>query len=207
MVLSAIFWDLSSCRIAPPLVDLPPALDDLFSVLPPLDELSTYNAKTSANLDLICTLQNDVIFLTISQTSSSENIKALAQPIAMKMFDLKRPLPRQLSFMSNYTTSIWMGIVISMLLHLLVGYFYNRVHHYQKMLPLHPRHPRHDNPSRLKPVLLVEDCEYHEIKNDPKPCKKTCLMPRSIIIQNWSFSAPENPYADIHENTPSVSHT
>ena len=26
-------------------------------------------------------------------------------------------------------------------------------------------------------------------------------MPRSIITQNWVSSAPENPYADIHENT------
>ena len=46
-----------------------------------------------------------------------------------------------------------------MLLHLLVGYIYHQVHHYQKMLPLRPRHPRHDNPIRLKPILSFEDCD------------------------------------------------
>ena len=185
-----IFSDLSSCRIFSSTfihVDLPPALVDLHSVLPPLDKLPTYNTKTSANLNLITTLQKDVAFLKMSQPSSSEDIKVLAKPIAMKMVDLKRPFRRQLSSMSNFTTSIWMGIasfVISMLLHLLVGYIYHRVHHYQKMLQLRPRHPRHDNPISLKPVLSFDDCDYHYIKNDPKLCKKTCLMPRSIITQN-----------------------
>ena len=102
-----IFSDLSSCRIVLPTfihVDLPPALDELPCVLPPLDVLPTYNTETSANLDLIQTLQNDVTFLTMSQMSSSENIKAPAQPIAMKMVDLKRPLRGQLSSVSNFTT-------------------------------------------------------------------------------------------------------
>ena len=75
---------------------------------------------------------------------------------------------------------------------LLVGYIYHRVHHYQKMLPLRPRHPWRDNSIRLKPVLSVEDFDYHEIKNDPKLFKKTCFEPRSIITQKWASSAPEN---------------
>ena len=97
------------------------------------------------------------------------------------------------------------SFVISMLVHLLVGYIYHRVQHYRKMLPLRPRQPRRDNLIRLKPVLSVEDCDYHEIKNDPEVCKKTCLMQRSTITQNRASSVPENPYADIHENSPSVS--
>ena len=159
-----IFSDLSSGRIVPPTfihLEVPPAFDDFLSVLPPLDELLIYNTKTSANLDLIRTLQHDVTFLKRPPPKIN---KALAQPISMKMVYLKRLLRRQLSCMSNFTTSIWMKIVsfvISMLLHLLVGYIYRRANHYQKMLPLRPRHPRHDNPIRLKPVLSVEDCDYY----------------------------------------------
>ena len=118
---------------------------------------------------------------------------------------MKRPLQRQLSSMSNFTTSLWMGIasfLISMLLHLLVGYIYHRVHPYQKMLPLRPCHPRRDTPIRLKLVLSVEDSDYHDIKYDPKLCKKTHVMTRSYITQHWASSAPENPYDDIHVNTP-----
>ena len=100
------------------------------TVLPPLDDCPTYITKTSANLDLIRTLQKDVTFLTMSQTFSSENIKALAQPIAMKMVDLKRPFQRPLSSMCNFTPSLWIGIasfVIAMLLHLHMVYINHRV--------------------------------------------------------------------------------
>ena len=57
-------------------MDVAPALDGVLIVLPPLDDLPTYNTKTSANRDLIHTLQNDVTFLTMSKTSSSDDIKA-----------------------------------------------------------------------------------------------------------------------------------
>ena len=183
-----IFSDLASCRVVPPTyihVDLPSALSDLLSVLPPLEDLPTYNTKTSANLDLIHTLQNDVTFLQLSQTSSSDDIKAIAQPIAMKMVDLKRPLQKQLSSMSNFTTSLWMGVtsfVISCLLHLLVGYLYHLFTHFKRILPLRHRHPHNDKKIRLRPVLTTDnDDDYLHLKKDPKLHKKTHLLPSSVL--------------------------
>ena len=54
-----------------PLHSFPWISDDLLGVLPPLDNLHTYNTKTSVDSDMIHSLQNDVTFLTMSQTSSS----------------------------------------------------------------------------------------------------------------------------------------
>ena len=75
-----VLSDLESCDAVPPTfihVDLPDALS-CSKHLPPLDQLPTYNTKTSSNLDLLHSLK-----------------------IALKMIDLKLALQPQLSSASN----------------------------------------------------------------------------------------------------------
>ena len=58
-----VLTDLESCDAAPPTfihVDLPDALSHILSNLPPLDQLPTYNTKTSAKLDHLHSPKNDI---------------------------------------------------------------------------------------------------------------------------------------------------
>ena len=109
-----VLSDIESCDAVPPTfihVDLSDALSQILSILPPLDQLPTYNTKTSANLDLLHSLKNDIAFLSMPTLLSAADLHKVAGPIALKMIDLKSPLQQQISAASNFKTSLYVGLV------------------------------------------------------------------------------------------------
>ena len=197
-----VLSDLESCHAVPPTfihVDLPDALSHILSILPPLDQLPTYNTKTSANMDLLHTLKSDQAFLSMPTLSTASDLHKVAEPIALKMINLKPPIQQQISAASNFKTSLYMGLVsftVSMLLHLLVGFLYHKFAHFKNILPL--RFRQNDQQIRLKPlVTTVSENEYFELHKDARIQKKSHLLPPSIVRQHLPTNNPflENTYA------------
>ena len=80
-----VLSDLESCDAVPPTfihVDLLDALSHILGILPPLDQLPTY--KTSTNMDLLHSLENDIAFLSMPTLSSAADLHKVAEPIALK---------------------------------------------------------------------------------------------------------------------------
>ena len=106
-----VLSDLESCDAVPPTfihVDLPDALSHILSILPPIEQLPTYNTKTSANLDLLHSLKNDIAILSMPTLSSAADLHKVAAPIALKLIDLKPTLQQQISAASNFKSpSTW----------------------------------------------------------------------------------------------------
>ena len=138
-----VLSDLESCYAVPPTfihVDLPDALFHILSILLPLYQLPTYNTKTSTKLELLHSLKNDIAFVSMPTLSSVADLRNVAEPIALKMIDLKPPIQQQISAAPNSKTSLYMGLVsftVSMLLHPLVEFLYHKFAHSKNILPLH----------------------------------------------------------------------
>ena len=165
--------DLESCSKVPFIgihVDLP---DTVLSVLPSLNELPSYNTKSLANVDLRRSLKHELKNISLTVLKTPDALRTLAQPIALKMTDLKKPLEREFSHVPTFKTNLLMGLAkffISMLLHLLFMYIFHRYHNLHKFMPF--KHTLKTKDKKIKvplhPILSVPPDHIEAIKADPK---------------------------------------
>ena len=168
--------DLQTCSQIPSIkihVDLPDPLAKILYTLPPLAHLPLYNTKSSANLDLLRTMKHEIKFLPSTAAQSSDSLRTLAQPIALKMVELKHPLQERLSNTPTLKMTFLIGLssfIISMLLHLLFMYLFHRYHSLHKFMPFsHVVKDKKTNTShkvRLRPTLQVEPRHLQTIQDD-----------------------------------------
>ena len=185
--------DLQTCSQMPSIkihVDLPAPLANILSTLPPLDKLPSYNTKSSANLDLLRTMKQEIKYLPSTSAQSPEALRALAEPIAMQMVELKQPIQARLAQTSTLKMTILLGLgsfIISMLLHLLFMYLFHRYHSLHKFMPF--THLLND----------TENKQTHKITLQPTfhvPAEHiTCLQDdESFAWRDRCFLAPQpNP--------------
>ena len=168
--------DLQSCSKVPSIkihVDLPVPLLDVLSVLPSINELPSYNTKSLANLDLLRSLKHEMKYISPTALQTPDALRTLAQPIALKMTDLKNPLKREFSHIPTFKTALIMGLtsfLISMLLHLLFMYLFHRYNNLHKFMPF--KHTLKTDDKKIKvplhPVLWVHSDHLNAITADPK---------------------------------------
>ena len=133
--------DLQTCSQMPSIkihVDLSAPLANILSTLPPLEKLPSYNTKSSANLDLLRTMKQEIKYLPTTSAQTPEALRALAEPIAMQMVELKQPIQARLAQTSTMKMIIVLRLgsfIISMLLHLLFIYLFHRYHSLHKFMP------------------------------------------------------------------------
>ena len=78
------------------------------------------------------------------------------------------------------------SFVISMFPHLLVGYLYHRITHYQKLLPLRLRHPQPNTAIRLKPVLSAMLAITMTSKMRANYTRKLTSCRVQLSLKTWS---------------------
>ena len=119
-------------------VDLPAPLANILSTLPPLSDLPSYNTKSAANLDLLRTMKLEIRYLPTTSAQSPEALRTNAEPIAIKMIELKQPFQDRLAKTSTRKMTVLIGLgsfIISMLLHLLFMYLFHRYHKLHNFMP------------------------------------------------------------------------
>ena len=136
-----IWSDLQTCSQMPSInihVGLPVPLANILSTLPPLDKLPSCKINSSANLDLLRTMKQDIKFLPKTSAQTPEALRALVETIAMQMVELKQPIQARLAQTSTLKMAFLLGLgsfIISMLLHLLFMYLFHRYHSLHKFMP------------------------------------------------------------------------
>ena len=199
--------DLESCdRVEAKLIDvkLPDPLEHLMSEIPQIDQMSYFNSRTTAGVELLRKVRAELI-RSPKIKSSDDLVVQIARPITADMRTLKPTLVSEFKEYVPLKMSLSLTVIVfigNIILYILFLYLYHRFKIIRKFVPSFLKSQNDD--IAVKPVISVKDNitadaipqkwkeNYHILTEATKPRSKSRSR-TSLSTLNKTVESNSNP--------------